>query len=215
MIFLVFAAAYLIGSIPFALMAGFILTKEDIREKGSGNAGATNVYRILGRQAAIFVLSADFLKAFLPVFYAAHIYKSQISGTMAVELFQLTVLVLIIIGHAFPVFARFRGGKGMACAAGGISAFFPPAIPFCLFIFIGTIALTKYVSLASLLTALLLPVYYFLFTVLTDRILSLYSLVLFIMIALLIILLHRKNIKRLIRKEEPRMPFGTRKSEDK
>ena len=196
------AAAYLIGSLPFAILAGYLLMGDDIRRRGSGNSGATNVFRVLGWKAAVPVMIADFLKAFIPVYFAPYIMNLFSLENLSLSMFQIGLLFFLILGHVFPVWAKFRGGKGVATAAGGISALFPPAVPFCLAVFLSTIAISRYVSLASLLTAWSLPVYYYLFIKISHREFSILIELFFIVITILISLFHKSNIKRLIKKEE-------------
>ena len=198
---LVTLGSYAVGSIPFALIASHILGKGDIRNHGSGNAGATNVFRVLGWKAAVFVLVADFLKGFLPVFFVLR----MTSG--ARPLIPMLALSAIVIGHAFPLWAGFRGGKGVACAAGGITAIFPLAAPVCLGVFIIVLAAGSYVSLASLAAAWSLPLLYVLVTRFGPSGRSTETLIFFLLVATGISFLHRKNIGRLIRGEEARFRF--------
>lgn len=211
MIYLIVVSAYLLGSVSFALIAGFLIIHEDIRLKGSGNAGATNVFRVLGWKIALPVLIADFLKGFLPVFFAPSIMSVFSFDEVPLSIFQLLLLLALVLGHVFPLWFRFKGGKGVATAAGGVSALFPPASPICLFVFIVIIALTKYVSLASLISAWILPIVYGVFMYFTEGDLSIVKLTVFILIALLISILHRNNIKRLLRGEESKLEIGGRK----
>ncbi len=202
MIYLIVVSAYLLGSVSFALIAGFIICGEDLRLKGSGNAGATNVFRVLGWKIALPVLLVDFLKGFLPVFLAPSIMSVFSLAELPLSIFQIVLLFSLVLGHVFPIWFRFNGGKGVATAAGGVSALFPPAAPICLFVFILVIAITRYVSLASLISAFFLPIIYSVFMILTKGDFSLVKLAFFIAIATLIIILHRSNIVRLIRGEE-------------
>jgi glycerol-3-phosphate acyltransferase PlsY len=205
-------AAYAVGSIPFAVIAGRLWKGVDIRSEGSGNAGATNVYRVLGWKAALAVLAADFAKGFLPVFFSAGLPAlmsgSSPAGPLSPTVLKIMVLAAAVLGHAFPLWAGFRGGKGVACSAGGITALFPAAAPVCLAVFALTLLFTSYVSAASLVTAWTLP--------LLPQILRRFIpggedpvllTVFFILIALVITVLHRKNIIRLIRGEEPVFRF--------
>lgn len=201
----VFIIAYLIGSLPFSIIAGYLLSGEDIRNKGSGNAGATNVFRILGWKAALIVSIADFLKAFLPVFFANKILMIIQADNIQLLYFKIGILIFIILGHVFPVWAQFKGGKGVAAAAGGISALFPPAFPFCLSIFIATVSIGRYVSLASLITAWTLPAFYLFFSLYAERAFSSIILVFFIFTAGLITIFHHKNIVRLLKGNEPKI----------
>lgn len=205
MIFLLGLIAYLLGSVSFGIVTGYIVSGEDIRTKGSGNAGATNVFRILGWKRALPVLAADFLKGFLPVYFTPWFLTALSVEHVPVSLIQIEVLFFILLGHAFPLFFRFKGGKGAASAAGGVSALFPPAIPFCLFIFLVVIFSSKYVSLASIITVWVLPFYYCVYTGFIGSVIDVNMAVFFFLVAILITFLHRKNIKRLVNKEETKI----------
>lgn len=201
--------SYMIGSIPFAVITGYVLENKDIRNEGSGNAGATNVYRILGIKAAVFVLIADFLKGFFPVFFTVSLLKimstsSDISD-INLDLIKIFILLFIILGHAFPLWIKFRGGKGVACSAGGITALIPVIAPVCLIIFSAVLFISRYVSLSSIITALSLPVLYVLFSQIgiIEYSPQLFSFVL--IVTSLILILHRKNIQRLIKHEEKKI----------
>ncbi|MBB6481436.1 glycerol-3-phosphate 1-O-acyltransferase PlsY [Spirochaeta isovalerica] len=204
MTLLLIAGAYLIGSVPAALLAGFIITGKDIRKEGSGNAGATNVFRILGAKAALPVALFDFSKAFFPVFYS-----QWLSGFFGIQwdnqlLLKLLILSAVILGHVFPIWSGFKGGKAVASGAGGVSALFPPALPACLILFLIIAFLTGYVSVASLTAAWFLPIFYRIFTWLAGYHYSPELQVFFIATAIVITVLHRKNIVRLMRGEENR-----------
>lgn len=197
--------AYMTGSFPTALLAGYLLKGRDIRKEGSGNAGATNVFRVLGPAAAAPVMLIDFLKACLPVYYSDELALFAGLSSPGGDLLKILILIAVVLGHVFPLWAGFKGGKGVACAAGGISALFPPAVPFCLLVFFLTALVTRYVSLASLLTAWTLPLYYLIYWKIADIPFSVVLLVFFVFIALGITVLHRKNLGRLIRGEENRL----------
>ena len=196
-------AAYLIGSIPFALILGRLFAGIDIREKGSGNAGATNIYRVLGWKAAVTVLFLDLVKGFLPVFLTpvAALPRGE------ADALKIGVLAAVVIGHAFPLWAGFRGGKGVASSAGGITALYPIAAPFCLAVFAAVLAVSSHVSLASLVVAWILPVVYLGVTWIRGSALSVPLLIFFCLIPPGITWPHRKNLRRLIRGEEPKFRF--------
>lgn len=202
MIILFFFTAYLLGSFPTAVITGYIVTGKDIRSRGSGNAGATNVFRVLGAAAAIPVLLVDFSKAFFPVFFSSQLAEFAGLKEPQGDLLKIILILVILLGHAFPIWVGFRGGKGVASAAGGISALFPPAVPFCLAIFVLTAALSGYVSLASLMTALILPIFYLAYQFFTSGGFSGTLILFFLLVSLLITILHRKNIRRLLKGEE-------------
>ncbi|MBN2656377.1 MAG: glycerol-3-phosphate 1-O-acyltransferase PlsY [Spirochaetales bacterium] len=209
MTFVLIGAAYLIGSVPAALLAGFILTGKDIRKEGSGNAGATNVFRILGVKAALPVALFDFSKAFFPVFYS-----EWLSGLFRIQwdnqlLLKLLILSAVVLGHVFPLWSGFKGGKAVASGAGGVSALFPPALPACLFLFLVIAFLTGYVSVASLAAAWFLPVFYYVFTRHAGYTYTPEQQIFFIATAIVITVLHRKNIVRLIKGTENR--FGRKR----
>ena len=202
MIFIVLLAAYLTGSIPFSFLVAYRVSGEDIRKRGSGNAGASNVLRSLGWKAALPAAIGDFLKAFIPVFMAEDIMTLAQLADLNLIHFRLGILFFIMMGHIFPVWLKFRGGKGVASAAGGISALFPPAFPFCLILFAVVAAITRYASVASLITAWSLPVYYLFFTMNISNDFSSVLFVFFLLTGLLITVFHRKNIRRLLQGKE-------------
>lgn len=145
--------AYLFGSVPFGLLLGF-LRGVDIRKVGSGNIGATNVGRALGRPMAILAFALDFLKGWLPSHWLAH----QLAGAQA-DPWLLAVLFggAATLGHVWPVFLRFRGGKGVATGCGAVVAIDPMVFVGAGAVWIVTLSLTRYVSLASLAMGLAFP----------------------------------------------------------
>mgnify|MGYP001044483403 CR=1 FL=1 len=180
-------AGYLIGSIPTGYLIGKVFKGIDIRKYGSRNIGATNVYRILGKRAAIFTLVIDFVKGFIPVILA-----QQFIGGIS----PVLVGIAAICGHSWTIFLKFRGGKGVATASGVFFALFPLPMLFSAAIFFFLVILTGYVSLGSLGGALLFPVTVWFF----ERS---YQLTLFtILVSLLIIYNHRSNIRRLLQGKE-------------
>jgi len=204
--FLFIVISYLIGSIPVAVWIGKKYRGIDIREHGSQNAGATNTFRVFGKKLGWIVLTLDvtkgFLASILPLFIADNYSENQLL------LFQLVTSLACIIGHVFPIFAQFRGGKGVASSLGIIIGINPVSAAISLGIFIIIFLLFKYVSLGAIITAISYPfVSYFL--VKED---TLVMIVFSVLLGLLIIISHRKNIKRLINGEESRMNLSKRKS---
>ena len=202
--------AYLIGSFPTALIAGKLLMKIDIREHGSGNAGATNVFRVLGWKAGLVVLLIDMFKGFASVWWVpglavvnhdVFIYVQILSGIAA------------IAGHIWTIFAKFRGGKGVGTAAGVFIGLQPAPVMICLIVFIGVVYKTKYVSLGSMIAAFLLPIILLVqkFFLLVE--IPMPMIVLSILLAVLIIVTHRANINRLIQGTESEFSFGKKKGE--
>jgi glycerol-3-phosphate acyltransferase PlsY len=144
--------SYLLGSIPTALIAGRLLRHTDIRSEGSGNVGATNAARLLGGKVGLAVAVIDFSKGLLAALLLARIWP--LPGSASAVLCASSA----VVGHVFPVFAGFHGGKGVATAAGAATALSPVATPICLAVFVLVTALTGFISLASLAAAFTLPV---------------------------------------------------------
>ena len=189
--YMVLIFAYLIGSIPFGYLFTLLLKKTDIRLHGSGNIGATNVMRLLGWRTAALVLLLDAVKgaaAVLPALY--------LSGALAVH---LAAGLLAIVGHSFPVFLSFRGGKGAATGIGVLAVLGGWVTPAALLIAGIAIAATRYVSLGSILAALSLPLLFWLFGFEAPYIYFGAA------AALLVVLRHHANIGRLLRGAEPKL----------
>ena len=201
--------AYLLGSIPSAVWIGRSLYDVDVREFGSGNAGATNTFRVLGKKAGLLVLSIDILKGWLAVMMARFISQAPVGTAPYVDL-QIVLGVAAVIGHIFPVFAGFRGGKGIATLFGVILAEHPVACLASLGIFLLIFLAFRYVSLASISAAVAFPIT--IITLFVDR--AVPSMVIFsIMVAILVMITHQKNIERLIRREESKMKFVSRRKQ--
>ncbi|OLN21629.1 glycerol-3-phosphate acyltransferase [Domibacillus antri] len=188
--------AYLLGSIPSGLIAGKVFFGIDIRDHGSGNLGATNSFRVLGKKAGAFVTAADILKgtaaALLPLMFD-------------VDVHQLLAGLLAVIGHMFPIFAGFRGGKAVATSAGVLLAYNPLFFLFLAAIFVTMILMTKYVSLASVTAAAGAFIYAVIHTVYTQDIpfLTVVS-----ALAFFVIYRHKSNIVRLKNGTEPKINAG-------
>lgn len=202
LIIAIIAAAYLIGSIPTAVWVGKIFFNIDIREHGSKNAGATNTIRVLGVKAGLPVFIIDVLKGFFAVNLATFIDISQSSEVII--LIQLALGFAALLGHIFPIFAQFRGGKGVATLAGVVLALHPFATATAFGIFVLVVILTRYVSLGSMVAGLIFP---FIIEFLFNN--SSHTLLIFsIIVALLLIVTHIKNIKRLVKGEESKFRFN-------
>lgn len=178
---------YFIGTIPCSYMVGKFYGKIDVRQHGSGNAGATNVLRTVGKKAALVALLGDVLKGVLPALIGR--YFLGIEGAVLASLFA-------VIGHCYPVTLKFKGGKGVA-TAGGLIIGTNPLIAFILFIYMLILVyIKKYVSLASITAAIFYPVIcYFVYDRLIITLLT-------TILGLLIVFKHRGNIKRLIEGKE-------------
>lgn len=142
--------AYLIGSIPFGYLIVRLKTGGDVRASGSGNIGATNVLRTTGRAAGILTLLLDFAKGFFAVWLGSQL-------TAGDPVWTSLCAVAVLLGHAFPVFLRFKGGKAVASSLGAFTFLAPPAIAAVVLVFVVTVALTRYISLGSILAAGLFP----------------------------------------------------------
>jgi acyl phosphate:glycerol-3-phosphate acyltransferase len=144
------ALAYLLGGLPFGYWFVRLTSGRDIRTMGSGNIGATNVQRSMGTKAGIVVLSLDILKGFLAVWLAALLTHGD---TIALAL----AVVAVMLGHCYPVFLRFKGGKAVACFVGAFLYLAPLALLITTLVFVAVVALSKYVSLGSILGTLVFP----------------------------------------------------------
>ena len=189
--------AYFVGSIPSSVWISRFFYKIDIRDYGSGNAGATNTFRVLGVKAGIPVFFFDIFKGFAAV-QLIHLCTYYIPKTGDFINFQLLLGIAALIGHIFPVFVGFRGGKGVATLMGIVIAIHPYSALISMGIFVITLLVSKYVSLSSMIAALSFPfVIIFIYETNTP------SLVIFsLSIAILVLITHQKNIERLFRKEE-------------
>jgi glycerol-3-phosphate acyltransferase PlsY len=199
----ILAIAYLLGSIPFGYILVRLFRKEDIRATGSGNIGATNVVRSGAKGLGILTLLLDLLKGFAAVKIAAHFAPGApgFPSDLAVA-----AGIAAVLGHIFPIWLRFKGGKGVATGLGVDLALAPLAALCSLGIFIVVLAITRYVSLASILAAFMLPV--FCLVLMPDR--SPVFVGGMIFLALLVIAKHHANIARLMQGKESR--FGSKKS---
>ncbi|MFW5707222.1 MAG: glycerol-3-phosphate 1-O-acyltransferase PlsY, partial [Bacteroidota bacterium] len=150
------ALAYLLGSIPTSVWFGKIFYKIDLRNYGSGNAGATNALRVFGNRAGAIVLLLDALKGFLAV-SLSHFVATAHMGENQFVIYQLILGSMALLGHVFPVFAGFRGGKGIATLVGIAVAMFPLAALICLGVFLLFFIPTRYVSLGSMAAAIAFP----------------------------------------------------------
>ncbi|MBN1186047.1 MAG: glycerol-3-phosphate 1-O-acyltransferase PlsY [Bacteroidales bacterium] len=205
--YLLLLGSYLLGSIPTSVWIGKVFYNTDIREHGSGNAGANNTFRVLGAKAGVPVLIIDILKGFASV---KLILLNQYfeSDTLNHDIFMLSLGFLAVVGHIFPVFARFNGGKGVATMLGITLAFqFYPALA-ALGVFALVVLLFKYVSLGSIIASITFPLLTLFVFHIESSAFAIYSVVL----AIVIVLTHLRNIERLFNGEESRIHInGTTK----
>jgi glycerol-3-phosphate acyltransferase PlsY len=200
---LVLALSWLAGSFPSAWLAGKLVKGIDIRTVGSGNAGATNVLRVLGWRAALPVLLLDAFKG-----VAAVLWISGLGGDTSA--FRMVAAAGALLGHAFPPWLGFRGGKAVATGAGALCALLPQVLLPCLAVFVLGAGLSGLVSLGSILAALALVPTYLLVTPLLGLRVE-WPLAVFAGAAtLLVVFLHRKNLARMLRGEEKRLWGGKR-----
>jgi acyl phosphate:glycerol-3-phosphate acyltransferase len=193
---------YLFGSLPTGHLVGRFLGV-DISKHGSGNIGATNVLRVLGRRWGYFVFFIDTLKGFLAVRAAFYLVQIAKIGVERIELVGILAAVTCILGHTFPIWLRFRGGKGVATSAGALLGLMPAAIVAIFFVWLIIFQLTRYVSLASIGAAVALPVVVGILILrksVTDAALLYFS----VLIAGVVIWRHRSNLKRLLNGTERR-----------
>ncbi len=202
---LYFIISYLIGSIPTAFLFGKFLKNVDIRKEGSGNVGASNAFRVLGAKIGALVMAVDILKGFLPVRLAA----AGMSGAQH-ESWLLLIGSAAVLGHMFPVFLKFKGGKGVATTAGVFLAMAPAATGLCIIIWAGLVFVTKIASIGSIAAALALsPAIYY-----ADGG-SVFLTSVSALIAVMVIAMHRKNIKNLIAGKELKINQNSSSREEK
>jgi acyl phosphate:glycerol-3-phosphate acyltransferase len=195
-IIVILILAYLLGSIPSGLIVGKVFYKKDIREHGSGNLGGTNSFRTLGVKAGLAVTIADILKgtlaASLPVIFSADIHP-------------LLVGIFAVIGHMYPLFAGFRGGKAVATSGGVLLAYTPLMFVIVLLVFFMGLYITKYVSLSSMLAGLSAIIYAIVVGSIREWDIPL-IIVVFVLVSF-VFYRHRANIKRILNKTEPKIKW--------
>ena len=189
-------ASYLLGAIPTSYLAGKFFRGIDLRQHGSGNLGATNLYRTLGAKFAVPVALFDMAKGAVPVMVIAPLVSSS-------RYFAVLCGIMAVLGHVFSVFVQFRGGKGVATASGVMLGLTPWAVLVALAVWLIVLRLSGYVSLGSMVGAIVLPVAAWFLHPLQRDIIWIQ-----VLVALAIIWLHRANIKRLLAGTENR--FGRR-----
>lgn len=191
--------AYFLGSIPTAVWIGKAFFNIDVREFGSGNAGATNTFRVLGKKAGIPVLIIDIIKG------SAAVLLSFLSafepGSLDFINLQMALGVSALIGHVFPLFAGFRGGKGVATLLGVVLCITPVSCSLSLIVFLIVLISTRYVSLSSILAGISYPIILNVLMHNTDVTFMIFS----ILAAVLLVITHKKNIVRLLKKQESRV----------
>ena len=193
-------SAYLIGSINPAIIISREYYNDDIREHGSGNAGATNTLRTYGKKTAAVIFALDLLKAGLAVAIGSLVFTRSIGGAISG--------LFVILGHAFPIYYKFKGGKGVACTAMVMLMLSPASFVILFPVFVLIVALTRFVSLGSIIAVMLFPLMNSVFYTGEGFItLSAFA------IMLLVVFLHRENIKRLLAGKESKISLGKSRAE--
>ena len=201
-----FILAYLLGSIAAAVWIGKWLHNIDVREHGSGNAGATNVIRVLGWKTGLPVLLIDLAKGWLATMMPLFLDSAE-PGTGTLTNLQIAAGLISITGHIFPLFAGFRGGKGVATMFGVLLALHPLLTISCIGVFIVTLLITGIVSISSMTAGIAFPILLFLFFDTPSMVFKIFS----VLVAIALLLTHRKNIGRLLRGEEKKLIISGKK----
>lgn len=201
--------AYLFGSIPTAVWIGQAFYGIDVREYGSGNAGATNTFRVLGKKAGIAVMLLDIFKGYTATNLAYMIGLSVTGPQNSVQFmnYMLALGISAVMGHLFPVFAGFRGGKGIATLFGMILAVQSQAAMLCVLTFVIVLMISQYVSLSSIVAGFTFPLSIIFIFQSPIRSVVLYGMC----ICVLILVTHQKNIERLIKGKESKVNLFKRK----
>ncbi len=197
-LFLGFVSAYIIGSIPTAYIFGKVLKGVDIREYGSGNAGATNVFRVIGKVPGIIVLIIDVIKGYVCATFLASgfLYLAPVTRP---ELYRILAGLCAIAGHNWTLFLKFRGGKGVAASAGVVIGLIPKIFWLGFLVWLITFFITGFVSLASIVAVVSIPIFTLAFGEPAEIV------VFTSILCLIIIYKHKPNIRRLARGEEKRI----------
>lgn len=198
--FIAFLLAYLLGSIPAAVWIGKKFHGIDVRQHGSGNAGTTNVIRVLGWKTGIPVLLIDVAKGWLAAMVPVFLNLAP-SGSALLTNLQILTGMTAIFGHIFPIFAGFRGGKGVATVFGVLLALQPLLTISCFGVFLVILLITGIVSVSSMSAGLAFPILLFLFFDTPSMVFKIFS----ILVAIALLITHRKNIGRLLRGEEAKL----------
>jgi glycerol-3-phosphate acyltransferase PlsY len=197
---LLILVAYLLGSIPTAVWVSRYFFDIDIRDYGSGNSGATNTYRVLGPKMGTFVMIVDMIKAIVAVklvFFLPYAFESE----LYLVNMQLGLGLAAILGHIFPVWANFKGGKGVASLFGMVLGIQPNVALCCVGIFILVLFLTRWVSLSSILASIAFPVFILVIFNEPEHLYRVFA----VTVAMLVLLTHQKNITRILKGNESKV----------
>ena len=199
---LLIVLAYLIGSIPTSVWVSRYFFDIDIRDYGSGNAGATNTYRVLGPKWGTFVMVIDMMKGILAVKLAL-LLPAYADSEIQLQNLQTGLGLAAVLGHIFPIWADFRGGKGVATLFGLVLGISPWTALGCVGIFVVVLYLTRFVSLSSILASIAFPIFILVIFNEPERLYRVFA----ITVAMLVLLTHQKNITRLLRGDENKVPI--------
>jgi len=199
---LIIIAAYLIGSIPSSVIVSRSQFNIDIRDYGSGNAGATNTFRVLGSKWGSVVMIIDILKGFIAVKLAL-LLPFYVQNEFERTNFQIGLGLAAVLGHIFPIWAEFRGGKGVATLFGLIIAVSPWTALSCVGVFLLVLYLTRFVSLSSILASIAFPIFILIVFNVDNNAYRVFA----IAVAFLVLLTHQKNIGRLLSGNENKVPI--------
>ncbi len=199
---LIIVLAYLIGSIPTSVWVSKYFFDFDIRDYGSGNAGATNTYRILGPKWGTWVMAIDMLKGVTAVKLALFLPNYSPFETPFINL-QIGLGLAAVVGHIFPIWADFRGGKGVATVFGMVLGIQPIVAVCCVGVFLLVLYLTRFVSLSSILASVAFPVFILVIFNEPEHLYRVFA----IAVALMVLLTHQKNITRLLKGSESKVPI--------
>ncbi|HYO21852.1 MAG TPA: glycerol-3-phosphate 1-O-acyltransferase PlsY [Flavisolibacter sp.] len=199
---LLIVVAYLVGSIPTSVWISKHFFNIDIRDYGSGNAGATNTYRVLGSKWGTIVMIADMIKAIIAVKLAFFLPEAFENELYLVNL-QLGLGLAAVLGHVFPIWANFRGGKGVASLFGMVLGIQPNVALCCVGIFILVLFITRWVSLSSILASIAFPIFILVVFNEPEHLYRVFA----IIVAFMVLFTHQKNIARLIRGDESKVPI--------
>lgn len=194
--------AYLIGSIPTAVWVSKFFFGIDIRDYGSGNSGATNTYRVLGAKWGTFVMIVDMAKAIAAVKLAFLLPYSQESELYLINM-QIGLGLAAVVGHIFPIWAEFKGGKGVATLFGMVLGIQPNVALSCVGVFLLVLFLTRWVSLSSILASVAFPIFILVIFNEPEHLYRIFA----ITVAMLVLLTHQKNIGRLLKGDESKVPI--------
>jgi len=194
--------AYFIGSIPTAVWVSKFFFGFDIRDYGSGNSGATNTYRLLGPKWGTIVMVVDMVKAVAAVKLVFLLPQSDVNDIYMVNM-QLGLGLAAVLGHIFPVWAEFKGGKGVASLFGMVLGIQPNVALCCVGVFILVLYLTRWVSLSSILASIAFPVFILVIFNEPEKLYRVFA----ITVAMLVLLTHQKNIGRILNGSESKVPI--------